>query len=162
MPPKIKALLTALTLLAGALISVLKAFHVVHWSAAQTTLVSTEAAALLAFAAALIAHFWPGTKQQAVALSGTVTALVAATLALGPGFAWWKLTGAENSAIIGLASAVVAVASALTARTQVTAQITPPRGLGAKRDTNIMTQVDEAVKALTAVRNLIQKNPAAG
>jgi hypothetical protein len=162
MPPKIKALLTALTVLTGALIGVLKSLHEVHWSVAQTTLVSTEAAAVLAFAAALVAHFWPGTKQQPVALSGTFTALVAATLALGPGFSWWKLTGAQNSAIIGLASAVVAVAAALTARTQVTAAVTPRRRTGADRDTAITTQVDNAMNALTALRQLIQRSPAAG
>jgi hypothetical protein len=125
-PGKIKALLGALGALTVAIISFLSGFSIVHWSTAQTTLASTEAAAFWALVAALVAHFWPGTQQQPVAIAGTFTALVTATVSLGIGFSWWNLTQAENAELTGLVSALIAVISALVARSQVTAKSTPP------------------------------------
>ena len=91
-PPKIAALLTGLTALTGAVIGLMTSFNAVHWTSAQTTLVATEVAAFWALAGAVTAHLWPQTKQQPVAVAGTVTAFVSCTLALGIGFAWWQLT----------------------------------------------------------------------
>ena len=59
------------------------------WSAAQTALVTAEAAAVTGFITALVAHLKRGTKQEPVALAATFTATVSATLALGSGFGWW-------------------------------------------------------------------------
>ena len=76
-------------------------------------------------AAAVTAHLWPQTKKQPVAVAGTVTAFVSATLSLGIGFAWWQLTQLQNASLISLVTAIVAVAAALAARSTVTAGTTP-------------------------------------
>jgi hypothetical protein len=119
-PPKIAALLTGLTALTGAVIGLMTSFNAVHWTSAQTTLVATEVAAFWALAGAVTAHLWPQTKQQPVAVAGTVTAFVSCTLALGIGFAWWQLTQSQNASLISLVTAIVAVTSALAARSAVT------------------------------------------
>ncbi len=118
-PPKIAALLTGLTALTGAVIGLMTSFNAVHWTSAQTTLVATEVAAFWALAAAVAAHLWPQTKRQPVAVAGTVTAFVSSTLSLGIGFAWWQLTQSQNASLISLITAIVAVASALAARSTV-------------------------------------------
>jgi hypothetical protein len=126
-PPKIAAALAGLTALTGAVIGLMTSFNAVHWTSAQTTLVATEVAAFWALASAVTAHLWPQTKKQPVAVAGTVTALVSATLALGIGFAWWQLTQSQNASLISLVTAIVAVVSALAARSAVEAGTTPPR-----------------------------------
>ena len=126
-PPKIAALLTGLTALTGAVIGLMTSFNTVHWTSAQTTLVATEVAAFWALAGAVAAHLWPQTKKQPVAVAGTVTAFVPATLSLGIGFAWWQLTQSQNASLISLVTAIVAVASGLAARSAVTAGTTPAR-----------------------------------
>jgi hypothetical protein len=124
-PPKIAALLAGLTALTGAVIGLMTSFNAVHWTSAETTLVATEVAAFWALAAAVTAHLWPQTKKQPVAVAGTVTAFVSATLSLGIAFAWWQLTQSQNASLISLITAVVAVAAALAARSTVTAGTTP-------------------------------------
>ena len=118
-PPRIAALLTGLTALTGAVIGLMASFNAVHWTSAETTLVATEAAAFWALAVAVTAHLWPQTKKQPVAVAGTVTAFVSATLSLGIAFAWWQLTQSQNASLISLVTAIVAVASALAARSAV-------------------------------------------
>jgi hypothetical protein len=125
LPPRIAALLTGLTALTGAVIGLMTSFNAVHWTSAETTLVATEAAAFWALAAAVTAHLWPQTKKQPVAVAGTVTAFVSATLSLGIAFAWWQLTQSQNASLISLVTAIVAVAAALAARSTVTAGTTP-------------------------------------
>jgi len=126
-PPKIAALLAGLTALTGAVIGLMTSFNAVHWTSAQTTLAAAEVAAFWALAGAVTAHLWPQTKKQPVAVAGTVTAFVSATLSLGIGFAWWQLTPPQNASLISLVTAIVAVASALAARSAVTADTTPAR-----------------------------------
>jgi hypothetical protein len=126
-PPKIAALLAGLTVLTGAVIGLMTSFNAVHWTPAQTTLVATEVAAFWALATAVTAQLWPQTKRQPVAVAGTVTAFVSATLSLGIGFAWWQLTPSQNASLIGLVTAIVAVVSALAARITVDAGTTPAR-----------------------------------
>jgi hypothetical protein len=126
-PPKIAALLAGLTALTGAVIGLMTSFNAVHWTSAQTTLVATEIAAFWALASAVTAHLWPQTKKQPVAVAGSLTALVSATLALGIGFAWWQLTQSQNASLISLVTAIVAVVSALAARSTVEAATTPAR-----------------------------------
>jgi hypothetical protein len=55
----------------------------VDWSAAQTALVTAEAAAVVGFITALVAHLRPSTSKEPVALAATFSAMVSATLALG-------------------------------------------------------------------------------
>ena len=98
-PPTIAAVLAGLTALTGAVIGLMTSFNAVHWTSAQTTLVATEVAAFWALAGAVTAHLWPQTKQQPVAVAGTVTAFVSSTLALGIGFAWWQLTGGVDDEV---------------------------------------------------------------
>ena len=126
-PPKIAALLAGLTVLTGAVIGLMTSFNDVHWTPAQATLVATEVAAFWALASAVTAHLWPQPKKQPVAVAGTVTAFVSATLSLGIGFAWWQLTQSQNASLISLVTAIVAVASALAARSTVEAGTTPAR-----------------------------------
>src|ERR1700761_7326294 len=126
-PPKITALLAGLTALTGAVIGLITSFNAVHWTSAQTTLVAAEVAAFWALAGALTPHLWPPPKKQPVAVAGTVTAFVSATLSVGIGFAWWQLTQPQNASLISLVTAIVAVASALAARSTVTAGTTPAR-----------------------------------
>ncbi len=57
-----------------------------------------------------------------MALGGTFTALVAATLALMSGFNVWKLTQVQVSALVGLVTALIGLGTALFARGQVTAK----------------------------------------
>ena len=123
--PKIAALLAGLTALTGAVAGLLTSFNAVHWTSAQTTLVLTEVAAFWALTSAVTAHLWPQTKKQPVAVAGTVTAFVSATLSLGIGFAWWQLTQSQNASLISLVTAIVAVATALAARSTVTPDPTP-------------------------------------
>ncbi len=127
LPSGAAGLLGGLAVLTGAVIGLITSFNAVHWTSAQTTLVATEIAAFWALAAAVTAHLWPRTKQQPVAVAGTVTAFVSATISLGIGFAWWQLTQSQNASLIGLVTAIVAVATALAARSRVTARTTPPR-----------------------------------
>ena len=122
MPPRIAGLLAWLTALTGAVIGLMTSFNAVHWTSAQTTLVVIEVAAFWALTSAVTAHLWPGTKKQPVAIAGTVTAFVPATLSLGIGFAWWQLTQSQNAALISLVTAIVAVVSALAARSTVSAE----------------------------------------
>ena len=127
LPARVAAVLAALTGLTGAVAGIVTSFEVVHWTPAQTTLVGTEIAAFWAFLGAVAAHLWPDTKKQPVAVAGTFTALISATLALGIGFTWWRLTGAQNASLISIVTAIAAVASALAARATVTANTTGPR-----------------------------------
>jgi hypothetical protein len=126
-PPEIAALLAGLTAVTGAVIGLMTSFNSVHWTSAQTTLVATEAAAFWALAGAVTAHLWPQTKKQPVAVAGTVTAFVTATLSLGIGFAWWQLTQSQNASLISLVAAIVAVVSAVAARSTVKADTTAAR-----------------------------------
>jgi hypothetical protein len=126
-PPKIAALLAGLTALTGAVIGLMTSFDAVHWTSAQTTLAAAEVAAFWALAGAVTAHLWPQTKKQPVAVAGTVTAFVSATLSLGIGFAWWQLTQSQNASLISLVTAIIAVATALAARSTVKAGTTPAR-----------------------------------
>jgi hypothetical protein len=125
MPAQVKALLVALAPLAAAVIALITAFGIVHWSGAQTTLVSTEAGTIIGLVSALVAHFWPGTQKEPVALAATLTAAVTATIALGTGFAWWHLTAKEATVLASLVTAVLGVGSAWFARSKVTASTTP-------------------------------------
>jgi hypothetical protein len=127
LPSGAAGLLGGLAVLTGAVIGLITSFNAVHWTSAQTTLVATEIAAFWAVAAAVTAHLWPQTRQQPVAVAGTVTAFVSATISLGIGFAWWQLTQSQNASLIGLVTAIVAVATALAARSRVTARTTRPR-----------------------------------
>lgn len=127
LPARVGALLAALTGLTGGVAGMVTSFEMVHWTPAQTTLAATEIAAFWTFAGALAAHLWPQTKKQPIALAGTVTALISTTLSLGIGFTWWQLTAAQNASLISLVTAMVAVVSALAARTSVTVGTTGPR-----------------------------------
>lgn len=122
LPDGIKGLLGGIGGVAVAVITLLTVFNAVSWSDGQTALATTEAAAVVAFLSACVAHFWPRSKQEPVALGGTFTALVAATLALMSGFDVWTLTQAQVSALVGLVTALIGVGTALFARSQVTAQ----------------------------------------
>ena len=127
MAPWAKALLAALATLTAALIGILTSFTVVHWKAPQTAVVVAEFTAFWAFIAALVAHFFPQTKQQPVAVAGTFTALVTASVAVGIAFSWWSVTPQQNAYITSFVTALIAVGSALVARTQVYAKpISPP------------------------------------
>jgi hypothetical protein len=117
--PNPKALIGAFGAFLVALITVVTVFDVVHWSAAQTALVTAEAAAAAAFLTAVVAHLAPGTSKEPVALAATFTATVSATLALGSGFGWWSLTEQQMSALAGVVTAVIGVGCALFARNRV-------------------------------------------
>lgn len=121
LPDEVKGLLAALGGLAVAVITLLAAFGAVSWSSTQTGLATAEAAACVGFVSACVAHFWPTTQKEPVAVAGTLTALVAATLALLGGFDVWTLTKNEIGALVGLVTALVAVVSSLFARSNVTA-----------------------------------------
>lgn len=121
LPDWVKGLLATLGGVAVAVITLLVAFGAVTWSPTQTGLATAEAAAVIGLLSACTAHFWPGTQKEPVAVGGTFTALVAATLALVSGFNLWTLTQDETSALVGLVTAMLAVGTALFARSQVTA-----------------------------------------
>jgi hypothetical protein len=127
MPPRVAALLAGLAALTAVVFILMTSFNAVYWTSAQLTLVMTEVVVFWALAAAVIAHLWPQTKEQPVAVAGTVTAFVSATLSLGVGFAWWQLTQSQNASLLSLVTAIIAVASALAARSTVTASTTPVR-----------------------------------
>lgn len=127
LPSNAAGVLAALTALTGAVVGLLTSFQVVHWTPAQTTLAAAEVAAFWAFTGAIVAHFWPGRKQRPVAVAGTITALVSATVSLGIGFAWWRLNGAQNASLTSLSTTFVAVGSALWAQAHVRADLTPLR-----------------------------------
>lgn len=119
-----KALLVGgLGSLAVALITIVTVFRVVHWSAAQTALVTAEAAAGAGLITAVVAHLRPGTPKEPVALAATFTATVSATLALGSGFAWWSMTEQQTSAVAGMVTAVLGVGGAVLARRHVLAAV---------------------------------------
>ena len=127
MTTQAKAVVAAIGALAAATISLITSLGTVDWSPAQISLVTAEVGASIAFLTAIIAHFWPDTPKQPVAVAATFTALVTATLTLGTGFAWWHFTSAQSSALVGVVSAVIAVGSALIARNLVTVnEKTPP------------------------------------
>jgi len=119
-------MLAPLVALVAAVIAVLTIFQTVDWTPAQTTLVTTESGAALGFVWAVLAHFWPGTQQQPVAMAATFTALASATIALGAGFEWWHWTGEQLAATNGLVTAFVGVGTALHAHNVVRAGTAPP------------------------------------
>jgi hypothetical protein len=125
LPDAVKGLLAALGGVAVAVITLLAAFGVVKWSSTQTGLATTEAAAVVGFLTACVAHFWPWTQKEPVAVGGTFTALIATTLAVLSGFNVWTLSEDEISALVGLVTAVLAIGTALFARGQVTANKQP-------------------------------------
>jgi hypothetical protein len=124
-----KALLVALAALTAAVIGILTSFGAVRWNTAQTALVVAESAVFWAFVSALVAHLSRNTQQQPVAVAGTFTALVTATVSVGIGFSWWQASGTQNAYITSLVTALIAVASALVARMKVHADPTPERGV---------------------------------
>lgn len=130
MPTWAKGAITAVGAVAVGVLSVLTTFNVVHWSAAQATLATAETAAVLAFLTAVIAHFWPGTSHEPVALAATFTALCSATTALGVGFGWWHWRSEQTAAVNALISAIVGVLGALAARHVVVARARPGSGTG--------------------------------
>ena len=115
------ALITALGILAGAIITLVTVFEVVHWSAGETALVTAEVAAIAGLFTAIFRHFKSGTPQEHVAVAATFTAAVSATLALGTGFGWWSMTEQETAALLGVITALLGVGTALFARLRVTA-----------------------------------------
>jgi hypothetical protein len=123
---KVVAVVAAIGTLAAATISLITSLGAVNWSAAQISLVTAEVGALIAFVTAILAHYWPDTQKQPVAVAGTFTALVTATLTLGTGFALWNFTQTQTSALVSVVSAVIGVGSALIVRNMVTAKKTPP------------------------------------
>ena len=123
--PHPRAVLAAVSTLALAVITLLTVFEIVHWTAAQTALVTAEVAAVTALVTALFAHLAPATAKEHVAVAATFTAAVSATLALGSGFAWWQLTEQEISAAAGVVTAVFGVGGAILARQHVTAETSP-------------------------------------
>lgn len=123
--PSPRAVLAALSTLGVAVITLITVFKIVDWSAAQTALVVAEVAAVTGLVTALVAHLKPATSREHVALAATLTATVAATLALGTGFRWWTLTEQETSAIAGVVTAVLGVGGAVFARQHVEAEMSP-------------------------------------
>jgi hypothetical protein len=119
LPPSLKNIFVAVSALAVAVIGVLSTLNVGHWSTAQTALVTATTGAFLAFVASVTAHFWPGTAKEPVTIAASITALSASILALGEGFTWWTLSGAQIAALGSLVSTILGVGSALLARQQV-------------------------------------------
>ena len=117
-----KTIVGGLGTLAVAVLTIATVFNAVNWSAAQTALVTAEAAAVAGLITALVAHLAPGTSKEPVALAATLTATVSATLALGSGFGWWSFTEQQISAVAGVVTGVLGVGGALFARHHVTAQ----------------------------------------
>jgi hypothetical protein len=123
---KAAAVVAAIGTLAAATISLITSLGAVTWSPAQISLATAEVGATIAFVTAVLAHYWPNTKQQPVAVAGAFTALITATLTLGTGFAWWTLTQPQTAALVSVVSAVIGLGSALIARSMVHADPTPP------------------------------------
>jgi len=122
---RVAALVAAIGTLAGATISLITSLGAVDWSAAQISLVTAEVGAFIAFVTAVVAHYWPSSQQQPVALAATFTALITATLTLGTGFVWWSFTQAQTSALVAVVSAVIGLGSSMIARSMVQANPTP-------------------------------------
>lgn len=120
-----KPVIGAIAALAASIISLLTTLDAVHWTTTQTSLVSAESAAVIALVTAVIAHFWPGTAQEPVAVAASFTAFVLATLTLGTGFSWWSLSKEQISALVAVLSAAIGLGSALIARSSVKAPKTP-------------------------------------
>ncbi len=120
--PNQKTVVGGLGALALAVLTIVTVFKIVDWSAAQTALVTAEAATVAGLITALAAHLMPSRSDEPVALAATFTATVSATLALGSGFGWWSFTVQQTSALAGVVTAVIGVGGALLARRHVTAQ----------------------------------------
>jgi hypothetical protein len=123
MPSLVKGLLSALGILAIATPPFLAAIAV-DWTSAETGLVTAEAVTAVALVSALVAHVWPATKEEPVAVATAVTAWATATLALVTGFGWWDLTEEQIATVLSFVTAVVNAIGALIARGQVKAQTT--------------------------------------
>ena len=113
------ALVPALGILAGAVITLVTVFGIVHWSAAQTALVTAEVVAVSGLLTAVLRHVKSDTPKEHVAIAATFTALVSATLALGTGFGWWHMTEQETAAFVGVVTALIGVGTAILARRRV-------------------------------------------
>jgi hypothetical protein len=124
MPSFLKNLLGTLGGLAAVVPTFLAAFDIVDWSEEQTLLVIAEAGAVIGLLSALVAHFWPDTKEEPVAIAAAVTAFATATVALGSGFGWWDWTEEQVAAALSLITTIVGAIGALFARSRVTAQTT--------------------------------------
>jgi uncharacterized membrane protein YbaN (DUF454 family) len=126
LPTHAKTVITSVGALAAAVIGVLTSLGAVHWSGGQTSLVSAETAAAIAFLSAVVAHIWPDTKKEPVAVAAAFTALVTTTLTLGTGFSWWSLDKEQLSSLTAVVASSLGLGSALFARSKVTAGSTTP------------------------------------
>ena len=124
LPPYFKSIFSALLALGAAIISVLTTLQIVHWSSSQTTLVGTATAATITFIGALLAHFYPNTKQESVALAATFTAVFSSVLALGTGFTWWHLDAEPTAALVSFVASFIGIGSSVFARQKVVAKVT--------------------------------------
>ena len=114
----------AVGVLATATITLLTTLGAVDWSGPQIAMVGAETGAGIAFLTALVAHFWPTTNRETVAVAGSFTALVTTTLTLGTGFVWWTISQAQESAIVAVVAATIGVIGAVLARHSVDAHPT--------------------------------------
>jgi len=115
----VKGALVALAPVAAAAITLVTTFGWAHWTATQTALVATEVGAAIGLISAVVAHYYPGTPKEHVAVAATFVAWISASLAVVSGFGWWTLTQEEISALGALVTAVIGVGGALFARGKV-------------------------------------------
>ena len=93
---------------------------IVTWTDPQKGLVLAAVNAGVGLVVAVYAHFLPSTPEP-VAIGGAIcTVRRGAGLALAIGFAWWSLTAAQGSVVLGVVVSLVAFGTSLYARNLVT------------------------------------------
>jgi hypothetical protein len=112
----LKTLTAGLGGLVALLLTMLVSLDVVHWTGPQQALVSAEALTLIGFVVAVYAHFRPETSPEPVAVAGSFTALVAATLSLLAGFGVWHMTTNQQDAVMAFVLSAVTFVAAFFAR----------------------------------------------
>lgn len=105
--PSTSAIGVALVAIVAPVLAFLTETNTVHFSDVQKLDVSAFAAAAVAFAVALVAHFRKGSPERWVAVFGFFTPLVLTLLNLGNGFVWWNLTGPEQGYLLAVVAIVL-------------------------------------------------------
>lgn len=123
---KMTKLSAAVIVLVNAVVLLLNGIEAVDWSDVQVGLVMAVATTGSALLLSIYSHVQPGTSKEAVAVGASLTTFAAALTALLSGFQVWHLTDAQNGLVIATVTAIVGVFSALFARENVNAPVTPP------------------------------------
>jgi len=120
-----RARIAQVVALVVAIVAVLAGFELVHWSVAQSGMVSVEASSFLILVLALQQHFKPNTAEEPVYVAGSISAFSGSTFALLVGFEIVHWSEEQVGLVLGLVAVIITLSTSWAARSEVTAKQTP-------------------------------------